>query len=231
VITSWSSPSAVQAGFTAEHQLRRGIIGLLVRFSLHRNHEHGRCAMAKRPGTTPMPQPECSPESTSAASLKSPCARRGSQRLGGSLKLTNWGDEGSHGVGLYTPQQRSWSARINRGGSRDTRRRRRVLLRVQPAANPREVRSDRRWGSQPSEVRSYAPRIGSPRGDHAMVHGARKSRAPSGLLRKGISLTSGSYRSLVRRTPTDWPPGPWWSTCDRGEMEECGRRNGSVAGN
>jgi hypothetical protein len=26
------------------------------------------------------------------------------------------------------------------------------------------------------QICSYAPRLGSPRGDHAMVHGARKSR-------------------------------------------------------
>ena len=40
-------------------------------------------------------------------------------------------------------------------------------------------------------IRSYAPRSGSPRGDHAMVHGARNPRAPCGVVvMKGISLTS-----------------------------------------
>jgi hypothetical protein len=48
--------------------------------------------------------------------------------------------------------------------------------------------------------------MGSPRGDHAMVHGARKSWAPSGLLRKGMSLTGGSRCVVNQRERA--PEGP-----------------------
>ena len=66
-----------------------------------------------------------------------------------------------------------------------------------------------------------ARQMGSPRGDHAMVHGARKSWASSGLLRKGMSLTSGSHRSVIRRTSQTGHRAPVVSA----------RGNGSVVGN
>ena len=43
-------------------------------------------------------------------------------------------------------------------------------------------------GSQPSEVRSYAPRIGSPRGDHAMIHGASEIPGAERVVEEGDKL-------------------------------------------
>ena len=67
-------------------------------------------------------------------------------------------------------------------------------------------------------IRSYASRSGSPRGDHAMVHGARNPGAPCGVVvMKGISLTSWPHKSVARKK-RKWEGIEWAGAVSEVEM-------------